>query len=106
MNIILNSDRRTDVTVHFRFVDGANFSTNIRLNGYGPAEYAVTGRWPNDLVELHLEYDGVRHSVPIEPEGNGHLKPMHVYGGRDKWSQLLRNKALGLDEGEDEEENE
>lgn len=96
MNIPFESDEQVDVELELNFTDGHTWQTKFRLSGYGPLLINVVGRWPQDVVSMLLSYDNCRFSYPIEVQGDN-LKTVHIYGGRDHWSQLLRNKALGLD---------
>ena len=100
MNIIVSSDRPVDVHVHMYFTDNNVYVTRMRLvgNNISRVRHTVVGRWPEDLLKLELEYNDCRHAHPIEPDGNGGLKEIRIYGGRDQWSQLLRDKALSYAE--------
>lgn len=69
------------------------FQFKIRMAGRGPAQYCITGRSPQELVRMELEYNDMRYAHPIEAVGND-LKTISIYGGRDRWSQLLRDTAL------------
>lgn len=93
MNLTVHSDRRVDLIVHMMFVENVPYNFKMRLSGHGPAQFCVVGRWPQDLVHMELEYNGCRYAHPIEVTGE-HLKDIHIYGGRDQWSQILREKAM------------
>lgn len=102
MNITLKSDRKLDVKLHMLFTDKLVYEARVYLDSYGPATFTVIGRWPKDLVRLELEHESCRFEYPIEPDSSGeHLKPISIYGGRDHWSQLLRNKAMEAGNGKD-----
>jgi hypothetical protein len=93
MNLTVHSDRPVDLTVHMMFVENVPYEFKMRLAGQGPAVFTIVGRWPQDLVHMDLEYNGARYAHPIEVVGE-HLKDIHIYGGRDQWSQLLRERAM------------
>jgi hypothetical protein len=92
MNLTVHSDKAVEVHIFMTFTDLTIYEFKMRLEGHGPCQYTIVGRWPKDLVKMELQYNGNRFAHPIEVEGE-HLKPIHVYGGRDKWSQLLRDRA-------------
>lgn len=94
MNFCIHSDREVAVKVIMTFLDGNVHEFRILLAGYQAATYAVVGRLPEEIVYMELEYNGLRFAHPIEPDGCGHLKPINIYGGRDHWSQLLREAAM------------
>lgn len=94
MNITLESDREVDVTVELRFVGGIPHEFHIRLSGYGPLNYCVIGRSPQELTNIFLSYNNIGYEYPIMASDGMNLDPINIYGGRDHWSQLLRDKAL------------
>lgn len=95
MNITVSSDEPVVVKVILTFVGNLVFEFQMQLAGRGPASYCVVGRSPHEVVSLELEYNGHRFAHPIEPTVDGqHLKDINIYGGRDKWSQLLREAAM------------
>lgn len=93
MNITVSSDQAVDVSVILWFIDGTQYDFKMRLMGDASARHCVVGRWPPDVVRMELEYNGHCFAHPIEVEGE-HLKTINIYGGRDQWSQLLREKAM------------
>lgn len=95
MNVTVSSDQAVDVSVFMTFVDGNIYEFKMRLAGHAPASYCVVGRRTQDVVKMELEYNGNRFAHPIEVEAGGeHLKTINIYGGRDQWSQLLREAAM------------
>lgn len=95
MNITLESDRTIAVTVYMLFTDGDMYTITLPLDGYGPTTFTIVGRWPKDLVDLEIQYEGYRFGYPIELDASGeHLKTITISGRRDQWSQLLRDKAM------------
>jgi hypothetical protein len=93
MNITVSSDQPVAVKIFLTFIDGNVFEFQMRLEGRAPAMYCVVGRWPQDIVRMELQYNGNRFAHPIEVEGEN-LKTINIYGGRDQWSQMLREKAM------------
>lgn len=86
-----------DVVIRCRlyFTDKKVFEFLLDIKAKQSEHQTVVGRWPAELVKMELDYDGVLFHHPIEPTADGmHLKEINVYGGRDQWSQLLRNKAM------------
>ena len=94
MNITFNSDRLTDVYMTFTFLDGRVYNSHIRLSGYGPGTHTVVGRSAEEIVRLELQYDGNRFGYPINVDEQGNMPVINIYGGRDQWSQLLREAAM------------
>lgn len=92
MNVTVSSDQAVDVSVFMTFVGGHIYEFKMRLAGHAPASYCVVGRSPQEVVKMEIEYNGCRHVHPIEVQGE-HLKTINIYGGRDQWSQVLRDKA-------------
>ena len=103
MNILLSSDRPVEVILHMEFLGPDKLSniawnTRVRLQGREDALVTVVGRTPQELVKLELEHSDSRYRYPIEIDKSGaHLKAIKIFGGRDHWSQLLRNKAMEAD---------
>jgi len=93
MNLTVKSTQPVDLRGIMHFNDGKVFTFQMRLSGHGPAVFCVIGRSPQELVKMELLYDGLQYNQPIEINGE-HLADVELYGTRDKWSQLLRNKAL------------
>ncbi len=105
MNIPLSSDRPVEVVLHFEFLGPDNhvlvWNTRARLKGRETALVTIVGRTPQEVVKLELEHSGSRFRYPIEIDTSGqHLKKIKIFGGRDHWSQVLRNKAMEVDENE------
>ena len=98
MMIPMTSDKELDVDVHltFRLLDGqlVQWSTHARLHGAGECQVAVTGRCLQDVVGMELEYNGRRFAHPIESDDGVNMKSIRISGGRDQWSQLLREAAM------------
>jgi len=93
MNITVHSDQAVDVEVFMTFIDTTVYEFKMRLQGRGPAQFCVVGRTPQDVVSMELQYCGNRFGYPIQHDGE-HLKAIHIFGGRDQWSQLLREAAI------------
>jgi hypothetical protein len=93
MNIIFDSNKPVHVRVFLTFPDNLVYEFRVDLNGRGSANYCVIGRTPQDVVKIEMEYDGVRYGHPVIPDGKD-LAPINIYGGRDRWTQLLREAAM------------
>jgi hypothetical protein len=94
MNVTISSDQKVDVQMTMEFVDSSVYVTKFRMSGHGEFVHAVIGRVLTELVRVELMYDNLQLIFPILDDGQGNLQKIEIYGGRDPWSQLLRNAAL------------
>jgi len=67
-----------------------------------PPVHTVVGTTVDQLEKIYLEYNGMRFQYPIIRSKNGELKPIRVIGGRDHWSQMLREMAMREEENGDD----
>lgn len=75
MNIVLESDRAMAVVLLLHFKDNATWQTHVSTIADTPTRITVVGRWPEDIAQIILNYDGwsLNHPVIINPNG-GALK--------------------------------
>ena len=94
MNITLNSDRPVNVEVILTFLGGLHFEFKIRLEDVKPAVFCVVGRSPQEIDRMQILYDGNHFDQTARSSDGVHLDPINIYGGRDHWSQVLREMAM------------
>lgn len=94
MNITLKSDQAVNVQVILTFRSKLHFEFQMRVDSYGPATYCVVGRSPQEVDRMHIIYDGNRFDYPVISTNGVHLDVINIYGGRDHWTQVLRDKAM------------
>lgn len=92
--MIFESDQTVDIVGELHLISGAIYKFRLHHEGWRPAIHVVVGLRATDLVRIFLTYDGVRFQHPVVTTPNGELVPIKIYGGRDRWSQLLRDKAM------------
>jgi len=103
MNIHFRSNQPVHLNATIIFVGGATYAFQCRLTGQKSVcgVHTIVGRKPSDIKELWLEYDGVKYQYPLVMDGKRDgLAVIDIYGGRDKWSELLRRKAMEVPVGE------
>jgi peroxiredoxin len=94
MNITLKSDQAVDVRVILTFYGELYFEFHMRVDSYGPATYCVVGRSPQEVDRMQIIYDGNHFDYPALSTDGVHLDVINIYGGRDHWTQVLRDKAM------------
>lgn len=96
MNITFLSDKQLEIRGEIHFTDKLIYYFKVFHNGYAglPAVHVVTGRTADEVTALHLEYSGMRYQYPVLLKPDGDLEDIKISGGRDHWSQLLREAAM------------
>jgi hypothetical protein len=56
--------------------------------------HTVVGRSPADVREFYLTYGGNRFQLPVRIRPDGEMYAVRLYGGRDHWSEVLREMAI------------
>jgi hypothetical protein len=101
MNIPILTTHKVALEIHLEFTDGTTWSTAAptRIDMSYGGVVCVVGRTPEEVVKMELEHSGSRYRYPLEIDSTGeHLKTVRLFGERDYWSQVLRNKAMEVDE--------
>mgnify|MGYP003654076419 CR=1 FL=1 len=94
MNVTFNSDQPVDVQVILTLLGELHFEFKVRLEGRGPAVYCVVGRSPQEVDRMQILYDGNHFDQTVRSSDGVNLDVINIYGGRDHWAQVLRNKAM------------